>query len=721
MSDSLSRSYVRSLVLGLAAAVGATGLILYLTMKKRNDADHSDLETLEIFVPRRVVGRIIGKGGAVVREIERVSKCRVVVQRELGGSDHKENKVVLTGASGEIEMAKQLIDDIVNEKLEADLLPVKNIFDTHCHIDFILDKKVRNPGLRTYSTLVERFPAMHHEKLEGFITNYCDPATWPVPRTAPPAMLASAWAGQRLSVHYTVGCHPHFAEQLLVEGVMERMERLLVEGMGRGCVAVGECGLDCSRKNGVDIAIQVEAFKLQVCLALKLSLPIVLHIRDAEREGIQVLQSCCLPPTWPTHRHCWNDTWERCSTWLELFPGSVVGITGLVTYRQADQCREVARLLPLDRLVLETDAPYFRPQYSGVLPSDNICFCHPVQVASVAAQIAKVRGIGLEEVLSVCRENVARVYRIPVPGDRRESEFVVENICEDIILSVTSCDDVQKVKKDICELKRVSDMEGGGDSKKLRTVLDHLATQQLNCHAVPFTPGGSCHALMSVVEDAKPVEVAEELAASEQEEFSLRMIGYDVPCEVYVSAVVSPGDFWVQKIGDMSVELEQLTRKMTQYYSDEKVQDDHAVASVLPGDLVVILHAGENRFFRARVEGFQESLVDLHYVDHGDSDQKPLNQIYVISSEFKNLKYQAIQCSLAHVRPYPGQDWSEAACDEFELLTACSRWKVLWAKVVGYKPGGMPCLEIVERVDDGQSFGHWLVKQRFAVWQEEMD
>ena len=65
------------------------------------------------------------------------------------------------------------------------------------------------------------------------------------------------------------------------------------------------------------------------------------------------------------------------------------------------------------------------------------------------------------------------------------------------------------------------------------------------------------------------------------------------------------GDFWVQKIGDTSVELEQLTRKMTQYYSDAKVQDDHAVASVLPGDLVVILHAGENRFFRARVVGFQ--------------------------------------------------------------------------------------------------------------------
>ena len=295
----------------------------------------------------------------------------------------------------------------------ADSLPTKNIFDSHCHIDFILDRKLKNPSIRTYSRLVEKFPAMQHEKLEGFITNYCDPSTWPELGTAPPAMLTSAWVTNGLSVHYTVGCHPHFAEQLLRKGAMEALERLLVEGRGRGCVAVGECGLDCSRKNGADMDVQIEAFKLQVKLAMKLDLPLVLHIRDAEEEGIAVLESCGLPGTWPVHRHCWNDSWVRCQTWLDLFPGSVVGFTGLITYSQADQAREVARLLPLDRLVLETDAPYFRPQYSGLLPPDSLRFAHPVQVVSVAAAIAGIKGVSLESVLARCRENVSRVYSIP--------------------------------------------------------------------------------------------------------------------------------------------------------------------------------------------------------------------------------------------------------------------------------------------------------------------
>ena len=112
---------------------------------------------------------------------------------------------------------------------------------------------------------------------------------------------------------------------LLREGEMERLERLLVERRARGCVAVGECGLDRSRGNRVDTATQVAAFKMQVLLAVKLNLPLVLHIRRAEEEGKQVLRECGLPRDWPVHRHCWNDTWERCSDWLEEFPGSVVG------------------------------------------------------------------------------------------------------------------------------------------------------------------------------------------------------------------------------------------------------------------------------------------------------------------------------------------------------------------------------------------------------------
>ena len=207
----------------------------------------------------------------------------------------------------------------------------KNIFDSHCHVDFILHRRLKGRNIVTYSQLVRKYPGLHHEKLEGFITNFCYPPTWPT--SSPPSLLRFVWLYDDLSVHYTVGCHPHFADLLLMEGEMERLERLLEEGRARGCVAVGECGLDRSRGNRVDMATQVCAFKMQVLLAMKLNLPLVLHIREAEEEGRQVLRECGLPRDWPVHRHCWNDSWEKCSNWLEEFPGSVVGLTGLVTLR----------------------------------------------------------------------------------------------------------------------------------------------------------------------------------------------------------------------------------------------------------------------------------------------------------------------------------------------------------------------------------------------------
>ena len=127
-------------------------------------------------------------------------------------------------------------------------------------------------------------------------------------------------------------------------------------------MALGECGLDRNR-GGRNMQVQVRAFTLQVQLALRLRLPLVLHIREAEAEGRQVLMQVGLPGNWPVHRHCWNDEWEVADSWLRLYPGSVLGLTALVRKKgaQGEEARRVASLMPLDRLVLETDAPYLKP------------------------------------------------------------------------------------------------------------------------------------------------------------------------------------------------------------------------------------------------------------------------------------------------------------------------------------------------------------------------
>ena len=105
-----------------------------------------------------------------------------------------------------------------------------------------------------------------------------------------------------MKIVYTIGCHPHFSPQLLEAGAVELLERLLLEGKGKGCVALGECGVDLSSGCDVPLKIQLKAFKLQLELAMKLHLPLVLRIRDAEQAGLAALKESGLPRDWPIHR-----------------------------------------------------------------------------------------------------------------------------------------------------------------------------------------------------------------------------------------------------------------------------------------------------------------------------------------------------------------------------------------------------------------------------------
>ena len=106
----------------------------------------------------------------------------------------------------------------------------------------------------------------------------------------------------RPSVFYTIGCHPHFATYLLSSHKFAQFE-LLVENAGAKCVAIGECGIDTSKKNKVRLSEQVLTFKRQVQLAMKYEKPLVLHIRGAEKEAIEALDEVGLPKDWPIHRY----------------------------------------------------------------------------------------------------------------------------------------------------------------------------------------------------------------------------------------------------------------------------------------------------------------------------------------------------------------------------------------------------------------------------------
>jgi len=214
----------------------------------------------------------------------------------------------------------------------------------------------------------------------------------------------------------------------------------------------------------------------------------------------------------------------------------------------------------------------------------------------------------------------------------------------------------------------------------------------------------------------------------EQEE--LKPTGSDNCMEVFVSAISTPGSFWVQKIGPRSVDLDKLTQDMTEYYREEANQKFHEVSSVAPGDIVACRFASEDSFYRAKVVAFKEdsydvkrSTVDLDFVDYGDFEEKSINEVYEMRTDFLKLKFQAIQCSLAHLKAEPGPEWTGDACDQFEVLTHCAMWKVLWAKVIEYKSSGVPCVELIDtnQTDGDRNVGHELIKQGLASWETETD
>ena len=101
-------------------------------------------------------------------------------------------------------------------------------------------------------------------------------------------------------VYFTVGCHPHFAQDMFRFKNFEFMKHLVSSRNGK-LVGIGECGLDTSRKNKTSMNKQIEVFKFQIRLAVQFKKALVLHIRGAEKEALGVLEE--LPHDWPIHRY----------------------------------------------------------------------------------------------------------------------------------------------------------------------------------------------------------------------------------------------------------------------------------------------------------------------------------------------------------------------------------------------------------------------------------
>jgi TatD DNase family protein len=199
------------------------------------------------------------------------------------------------------------------------------------------------------------------------------------------------------TVWATVGLHPHDASQG-VAGIVGLLGPAEVVG-------IGECGLDYHYDHSPR-DVQREVFAAQIALAHGHGLALVIHTREAWDDTFAILQAEGVPER--TVLHCFTGGPAEARRCLDL--GISLSFSGIITFKTAGEIREAAALAPLDRVLVETDAPYLTPVPHRGRPNG------PAYVALVGAAVAAAKGIAVEEVEAATWRNTATLFGLPATG-----------------------------------------------------------------------------------------------------------------------------------------------------------------------------------------------------------------------------------------------------------------------------------------------------------------
>lgn len=250
--------------------------------------------------------------------------------------------------------------------------------DSHCHINF--PELVVNIG--------DVLAQMHTNEV---ISALCVS----VNLTDFPQVLALA--EQHPHIYASVGVHPDY------EGVEEPdVARLVDLAQHPKVIAIGETGLDYFRLKG-DLEWQRARFRNHIRAARECGKPLIIHTREAAADTLRIMAEEKAAEASGV-MHCFTETWEMAEAALAM--GFYISFSGIVTFKNAKQLKEVAQRVPLERILIETDAPYLAPvPHRGKLNQ-------PAYVKHVAEEIAILRGISLDEVGRSTTENFARLFKL---------------------------------------------------------------------------------------------------------------------------------------------------------------------------------------------------------------------------------------------------------------------------------------------------------------------
>ena len=252
------------------------------------------------------------------------------------------------------------------------------LIDTHCHLDSIDFNNNRE----------EVIDRAKKAGLAKMITIGCD--------------MQSSNSAKKLAINhddifFSAGVHPHEASKV-DDHFIEDLANL---SSHKKCVAIGECGLDyyyeyCKKQ------VQQKIFAEQISFAHGKQKPLVVHVRDAWSDCLDIFNGEKLP-TSPGVIHCFTGSYDFAKACIDL--GFFISFSGIITFNKAQEIKDIAKKLPLDKILIETDSPYLAPKpFRG---KQN----EPQYVKYIAQELAKLKNISLEEVITITGQNAHNLFK----------------------------------------------------------------------------------------------------------------------------------------------------------------------------------------------------------------------------------------------------------------------------------------------------------------------
>jgi len=253
------------------------------------------------------------------------------------------------------------------------------LIDSHCHLDRIDLKPYQND-----------FACFMHEaevnQIEHLLCIAIDLESYP-------AMLDLVAGYPQISV--TVGVHPN-----VKDCIDPSVDELIALGRPDNVMGIGETGLDYFRSEG-DLSWQHQRFRNHIRAAKTLKKPLIIHTREAKNDTLRILKEEDASEVGGVI-HCFTEDWEFAQKALDL--NFYISFSGIVTFNSASEIKEVAKKIPADRFLIETDSPYLAPVPFRGRPN------YPTYVRYVAEQIAELRGTSVNKIAELSTDNFYALF-----------------------------------------------------------------------------------------------------------------------------------------------------------------------------------------------------------------------------------------------------------------------------------------------------------------------